>query len=189
MPVAIDDVQTPGSCAETFQQQYASSSQPMESPSSQASPQQPANLLDTLHEKENIPQTTTSTVPSCGSAVTYRCKKQCLNGAAATRYAIYRVDDEGAGAGGRPQQRHSENGVVAALVSRLVEGETASVAMGGTRRRPLSSMGLQRRHTIGSSRDVKFHPFPSVRKVPSGQRTDDGVEWKRAASLRVASPV
>ncbi|XP_077514456.1 rho GTPase-activating protein 23-like isoform X2 [Amblyomma americanum] len=189
MPVAINDVQMPGSCAETFQQQYSSSSQPMESPSSQAPPQPPTNLFDSLHEKENIPQTTTSAAPSCGSSVTYRCKKQCLNGAAATRYAIYRVDDEAAGAGGRPQQRHSENGVVAALVSRLVEGEAAPVAVGGTRRRPLSSMGLQRRHTIGSSRDVKFHPFPSVRKVPSGQRTDDGVEWKRAASLRVASPV
>ncbi|KAL1439105.1 hypothetical protein MTO96_047562 [Rhipicephalus appendiculatus] len=187
----IDDVETPASCPETFHQ-FTASSQPMESPSSQ-SPMQPspASLFDSLHEKENIPQkmaTSSSGGASCGSAVTYRCKKQCLNGAS-TRYAIYRVDDEVAGVG-RPQQRHSENGVVAALVSRLVEGEVAApLVTSGTRRRPLSSMGLQRRHTIGSSRDVKFHPFPSVRKVPSGQRTDDGGEWRRTASLRVASPV
>ncbi|XP_054932488.1 rho GTPase-activating protein 23-like isoform X5 [Dermacentor andersoni] len=187
----IDDVHTPASCPETFHQ-FTASSQPMESPSSQALMQpSAASLFDSLHEKENIPQkmaTSSSGGASCGSAVTYRCKKQCLNGAS-TRYAIYRVDDEAAGAG-RPQQRHSENGVVAALVSRLVEGEaTAPLITSGTRRRPLSSMGLQRRHTIGSSRDVKFHPFPSVRKVPSGQRTDDGGEWRRTASLRVASPV
>lgn len=188
----IDDVDTPSSCPETFHQ-FTASSQTMESPSGQ-SPMQPspANLFDSLHEKENIPQkmaTSSSSGTSCGSAVTYRCKKQCLNGAS-TRYAIYRVDDEVVAGVGRPQQRHSENGVVAALVSRLVEGEAAApLVTSGTRRRPLSSMGLQRRHTIGSSRDVKFHPFPSVRKVPSGQRTDDGGEWRRTASLRVASPV
>lgn len=187
----IDDVETPASCPETFHQ-FTASSQSMESPSSQAPRQpSPASLFDSLHEKENIPQkmaTSSSGGASCGSTVTYRCKKQCLNGAS-TRYAIYRVDDEVAGVG-RPQQRHSENGVVAALVSRLVEGEVAApLVTSGTRRRPLSSMGLQRRHTIGSSRDVKFHPFPSVRKVPSGQRTDDGGEWRRTASLRVASPV
>ncbi|XP_037510211.1 rho GTPase-activating protein 23 isoform X3 [Rhipicephalus sanguineus] len=187
----IDDVETPASCPETFHQ-FTASSQSMESSSSQAPRQpSPASLFDSLHEKENIPQkmaTSSSGGASCGSTVTYRCKKQCLNGAS-TRYAIYRVDDEAAGVG-RPQQRHSENGVVAALVSRLVEGEVAApLVTSGTRRRPLSSMGLQRRHTIGSSRDVKFHPFPSVRKVPSGQRTDDGGEWRRTASLRVASPV
>lgn len=193
VPNAIDDVQTPSSCcSETFQQFAAS--EPMESPPSDRAsspPQQQPGLFDSRHEKENIPQTSSGGGPAtCGPAVTYRCKKQCLNGAS-TRYAIYRVDDEAAAAQRPPQQRHSENGVVAALVSRLVEGEAVPmVANTGTRRRPLSSMGLQRRHTIGSSRDVKFHPFPTVRKVPSGQRTEDGgSEWKRATSLRVASPV
>lgn len=192
VPTAIDDVQTPSSCcSETFQQFAAS--EPMESPPSDraSSPpqQQQPGPFNSRHEKENIPQSSSGVT----TGVTFRCKKQCLNGAS-TRYAIYRVDDEAAAAAAQrpPQQRHSENGVVAALVSRLVEGEAVPVvANTGTRRRPLSSMGLQRRHTIGSSRDVKFHPFPTtVRKVPSGQRTEDGgCEWRRAASLRVASPV
>uniref|UniRef100_A0A147BSQ5 Putative rho gtpase-activating protein 21 isoform x3 n=1 Tax=Ixodes ricinus TaxID=34613 RepID=A0A147BSQ5_IXORI len=152
-------------------------------------PKAPSRAPTSRHEKENIPQA--GPASSCEPApVTYRCKKHCLNGA--SRYAIYRVDDDAEAL--RQQQRRSENGVVAAVLSGDGVVLAAAATTTTTRRRPLSSMGLQRRHTIGSSRDVKFHPFPtptssSFRRVPSGQRLDEGEAWKRLGGARVASPV
>ncbi|EEC14776.1 hypothetical protein IscW_ISCW011244 [Ixodes scapularis] len=151
-------------------------------------PKAPSRATTSRHEKENIPQAGPAS-PCEPAPVTYRCKKHCLNGA--SRYAIYRVDDDAEVL--RQQQRRSENGVVAAVLSG--DGVVlAAATTTTTRRRPLSSMGLQRRHTIGSSRDVKFHPFPtptssSFRRVPSGQRLDEGEAWKRLGGARVASPV
>lgn len=161
------------------------------SPRTATTPEDPPKVASrtptSRHEKENIPQATLA-LPCEQASVTYRCKKQCLNGA--SRYAIYRADDDAEAL--RRQQRRSENGVVAAALG----GDAVVLAAATTtRRRPLSSMGLQRRHTIGSSRDVKFHPFPtptssSVRRVPSGQRLDEGEAWKRVGGVpRVASPV
>ncbi|CAN7997410.1 unnamed protein product [Ixodes hexagonus] len=152
-------------------------------------PSGPSRPPISRHEKENIPQATPTSPCEQPPSVTYRCKKQCLNGA--SRYAIYRVDDDVETL--RQQQRRSENGVVAAALSG--DAVVLAAAATTTRRRPLSSMGLQRRHTIGSSRDVKFHPFPtptssSFRRVPSGQRLDENEAWKRVGGgARVASPV
>lgn len=161
---------------------------PCAAATSENPPKAPSRATTSRHEKENIPQAGPAS-PCEPAPVTYRCKKHCLNGA--SRYAIYRVDDDAEVL--RQQQRRSENGVVAAVLSG--DGVVlAAATTTTTRRRPLSSMGLQRRHTIGSSRDVKFHPFPtptssSFRRVPSGQRLDEGEAWKRLGGARVASPV